>query len=148
MFNFVSLQKYLIYSSFCQQKFSYFSWIMRLRITNFRPCSETLKNQWCQKLLLVLTCFEIQTIWSYLLHFSVELLEAHISFRSIKEIVFYQNWNPDRLILAKCDFVFEISDLTVECFQMFDRWINQWFCPSHRNVDRLNMRKFKNKTAG
>ena len=81
---------------------------MRLRYNIIRPSSGFLKDQKNQKVLLVLTYFDIQphTFWPYLLHFPVKtsidgfLFETDYSTLNIRKIVFYiknaipfvQNW--------------------------------------------------------
>ena len=70
---------------------------MPLKIILFRPFGRILRDEKCQKMLLVLTCFAFQTrlFYPYLLRFSIKmsfdsfLLEADFSFLIIKEFVFY-----------------------------------------------------------
>ena len=50
-----------VFSLRSQPKVFYFCWNMRLRVTNFRPCDGILMDLKFQMLLLVLTCFVIQT---------------------------------------------------------------------------------------
>ena len=70
--------------------------IPRLKINSFCPCSGIFKDQKCQKMLSVLTCFIVEShkFQPYLLHFSAKMsidsfsLETDYSFLENKDIDF------------------------------------------------------------
>ena len=125
-------------------------------------------SQKYQKVLLIVTCFVVQTyvFQPNLLHFSVKmsiesfLLETDYSFLNIKEIVFYirlgipidQIWQSVISIeisrfsnqsFSKTKYLKFLSrcKFTLMYFQMFIGWKIQWFCPLLWSIDRLHMRK-------
>ena len=151
-----------------QSELFYFYWNLQIKNIDFFQCIRILMDREIQNVLMFLTCFDIQTQFSSVLHASFFnegvnrwlLTWGKIFVPNYLEICsWHLKWSPDWpevaivLLVSRClgipnrlrrklqNWIFlAISELMVYFFQMTVRWNIVCFCPLDWHVGTPNMR--------